>query len=232
MNLSQIHERLRLELLRRIQRGTLSAALLARQTGFGQSHLSNFLLKRRGLSLTAMDRILEAQLMDATDLLHNSQDVSGKDHEQNSVPIVSPSAALYEPNIRPSTVQHMMPVPLGIIESTHPRSSSSRHAWQRFVAIRIGSSEALPMEPIVMPDALVLLDRHYTSLTPYCSNRLNVYAVRHETKLALRYLDFLSNHLVLRPLNIAFPVELIELTPGESPSDLIAGRVVLVSNVL
>jgi len=42
MNFTQMHERLRLELLRRIQRGTLSVSLLARQTGFGQAHLSNF----------------------------------------------------------------------------------------------------------------------------------------------------------------------------------------------
>jgi len=43
MNFTQMHERLRLELLRRIQRGTLSVSLLARQTGFGQAHISNFL---------------------------------------------------------------------------------------------------------------------------------------------------------------------------------------------
>ena len=46
MNFTQMHERLRLELLRRIQRGTVSVSLLARQTGLGQSHLSNFLRSR------------------------------------------------------------------------------------------------------------------------------------------------------------------------------------------
>ena len=69
MNFTQMHERLRLELLRRIQRGTLSVSLLARQTGFGQSHLSNFLHNRRQLSLEAMDRILAAQHLAAADLL-------------------------------------------------------------------------------------------------------------------------------------------------------------------
>ena len=47
MNFTQMHERLRLELLRRIQRGTLSVSLLSRQTGFGQAHLSNFLNRKR-----------------------------------------------------------------------------------------------------------------------------------------------------------------------------------------
>jgi hypothetical protein len=46
----------------------------------------------------------------------------------------------------------------------------------------------------------------------------------------LRYVDFLSNRLVLRPHNIAFPVDLIEVDPGEAPSDLIMGRICLILN--
>jgi hypothetical protein len=69
MNITQMHERLRLELLRRIQRGTLSVSLLSRQTGFGQSHLSNFLRSRRQLSLEAMDRIFAAQQLTIAALL-------------------------------------------------------------------------------------------------------------------------------------------------------------------
>ncbi len=33
-----------------------------------------------------------------------------------------------------------------------------------------------------------------------------------------------------RPHNIAYPVDLIEVDPGESPSYLIAGRVALILN--
>ena len=69
MNFTQMHERLRLELLRRIQRGTVSVSLLGRQSGFGQAHLSNFLHGRRQLSLDAMDRILAAQHLTVADLL-------------------------------------------------------------------------------------------------------------------------------------------------------------------
>jgi hypothetical protein len=46
----------------------------------------------------------------------------------------------------------------------------------------------------------------------------------------LRYADFLANRLVLRPHNLAFPVDLIEIPPGETPADLIAGRVALILN--
>src|ERR1017187_6446934 len=88
MNFIQMHERLRLELLRRIQRGTVSVSLLARQTGFGQAHLSNFLHSRRQLSLAAMDRILDAQHMEVADLLpvlHRAGD-SPPEKESSSVP--------------------------------------------------------------------------------------------------------------------------------------------------
>jgi hypothetical protein len=71
------------------------------------------------------------------------------------------------------------------------------------------------MEPLMLPDALVLLDRHYTALMPYRPDRPNLYGVRSGTQLAMRYVDFTANRLVLRPYNIAFPVELAELDPGE-----------------
>ena len=60
---------MRLELLRRIERGTLSVSLLARQTGLGQPHVSNFLHGRRGLSLATLDRIPGGAALTAEDLM-------------------------------------------------------------------------------------------------------------------------------------------------------------------
>jgi hypothetical protein len=233
MNITQMHERLRLELLRRIQRGTLSGSLLARQTGFGQSHLSNFLNCKRQLSLEAMDRILASQRMTASDLLpatYNSRAGPEGEPESETVPVVSHYAALFEPYIRPSGVQSVLHLPDGILQTARGRTSNARKAWQRFVAIRISSGDALPMEPLILPDALVLLDRHYTALMPYRPDRPNLYGVRSESQLALRYVDFTASRLVLRPYNIAFPVELAEIDPGETPSDRIVGRVALILN--
>jgi hypothetical protein len=232
MNFTQMHERLRLELLRRIQRGTLSVSLLARQTGFGQSHLSNFLRVRRQLSLEALDRVLAAQHMTAADLLpvlHQPGSLP-VDWEENLVPLVSHRAALFEPFIRPSAVQSMLRLPAGMLQSIRTRVANPRRAWQRFVAVRVAAADALPMDPLVLPEATALLDRHYTSLTPYRPNRPNLYAVRHGSHLTLRYVDFVANRLVLRPHSIAFPVDLIEVDPDESPGDLLAGRVALIIN--
>jgi transcriptional regulator with XRE-family HTH domain len=232
MNFTQMHERLRLELLRRIQRGTVSVSLLARQTGFGQSHLSNFLHSRRQLSLEALDRILAAQNMTAGDLLPATYQSAAvpADGESSAVPVVSHAAGLFEPYIRPSAVQSMLQLPAGLLQSIRTRVSNPRRAWQRFVAVRISGADAMPMDPLLLPDAITLIDRHYNSLMPYRPNRPNLYAVRHGTHLKVRYVDFVSNRLVLRPHNIAFPVDLIEVEPGEPPSDLIAGRIALILN--
>lgn len=232
MNFTQMHERLRLELLPRIQRGTVSVSLLARQTGFDQSHLSNFLHSRRQLSLEAIDRVIAAQHMTAADLLPVLRQPGSLrlDEEESSVPLVSHHAALFEPYIRPSAAQSMLRLPAGILDSIRTRVTSPRRAWQRFVAVRVSAADALPMEPLVLPEATALLDRHYTSLTAYRPNRPNLYAVRHGSHLTLRYVDFVANRLVLRPHNIGFPVDLIEVDPNEAPGDLLAGRVALILN--
>ena len=234
MNFTQMHERLRLELVRRIQRGTLSVSLLSRQTGFGQAHLSNFLHERRQLSLDAMDRILAAQHMTASDLIpviRRSGD-GAADEESNSVPIVSHAGALFDPYVRPSAVQSLLQLPSVVLQSFQPRAPNPRRAWQRFVAVRVPSAEALAMDPLVMPDSIALIDRHYISLQPYRPNRSNVYAVRNGAHLTFRYVDHQSNRLVLRPHNLAFPIELIATAPGESLGDLLAGRVALILNEL
>lgn len=125
MNFTQMHEHLRLELLRRIQRGTLSVSLLARQTGFGQAHLSNFLHRRRQLSLEALDRILASQRLGAGDLIPVTMRTVEVDRngDCSAVPVVSHAAALFEPVIRPSAVQTMLHLPPGVLKSlAHARA--------------------------------------------------------------------------------------------------------------
>jgi hypothetical protein len=232
MNFTQMHEHLRLELLRRIQRGTLSVSLLARQTGYGQSHLSNFLHSKRQLSLEAMDRILAAQHLSIAELLPALQRTSiwTEGETRDTVPVVSHATALFEPLVRRSAVQSVLHLPASVLASVRRRGTPSRRTWQRFVAVRIASPDASAMDPLVLPEAMLLIDRHYNSLFPYRAGRSNVYAVRCVSHLTVRYVDFLSGRLVLRPHNNTFPVELVEVDPGESPSDLLTGRVALILN--
>jgi len=234
MNFTQLHERLRLELLRRIQRGTVTVSLLARQTGFGQPHLSNFLHGRRQLSLEAMDRILAAQHLSAGDLLPSTSQPSfaSDAQEDSSIPIVSHATALFEPMVRPTAVQSILHIPDNVLHSLGKRVTNPRLAWQRFVAIRVPACDALPMEPMVMPEAIAVIDRHYTSLKPYRPNRPNLYAVRNGAHLTLRFVEFIGGRLLLRPNNIASPLGLLKVEPDGMARDMIVGRVAYILNEL
>jgi hypothetical protein len=180
-----------------------------------------------------MDRILAAQSMSATDLLATQQtrrDQDREEEESGAVPVVSHATALFEPQVRPSAVQSVLHLPASMLRAARWRTAGPRKAWQRFVAVSISAPEAQAMEPLVLPNALVLLDRHYNSLVPYRTNRPNLYAVRQDARLKLRYVEFQLNRLVLRPHSILFPVELIEVGTNETPNDLIVGRVALILN--
>lgn len=84
----------------------------------------------------------------------------------------------------------------------------------------------------MVPEAIALIDRHYVSLLPYRPDRANLYAIRQGAHLTIRYADFLSGRLVLRPYNFAFPVALIDVDPEGSPNELLVGRIALILNEL
>jgi hypothetical protein len=233
MNFDQMHERLRQELIRRIQRGTLSVSLLSHQTGLTQAHVSNFLNSKRRLSGGAVDLVLRAQHIEFEDLFASARRSGAPltpNDETISVPIVSPSSALSEPIIHPSAVVAMMPLPPDTLRTMRSRAPSNRLAWQRFVAVRVSAAEARPMDPLILPEALVVIDRHYTSLLPYRTIRPAIYAVRNGAHLALRHVEFLAGSLILRSHNRFFPLETLENEPGRTTHNLIAGRVALVLN--
>lgn len=234
MNFTQLHERLRVELLRRIQRGTLSVSLLARQTGFGTSHVSGFLHKRKQLSLAGLDRMLSALHLTASDLLPIPQGMRSRSHdgEDTAVPVVSQSTAIFEPGIRRSAVQWMLHLPSGTLQEFRARTTAARRTtWERYVAVQVSAIDAEAMSPMILPGALVVIDRHYNSLIRHDPDRANLYGVRDGSHLALRYCDFLSSRLVLRPLNNGHAVTLLEIEPGSSPGELIVGRIALIINL-
>jgi hypothetical protein len=230
MNFSQLHERLRLEIWRRIDRGMLTSGLLARQAGLRPSHISNFLHRKRRLSLPALDRVLSSLLLDiddlsAADIARSSTNRRADFIIRDSVPLVSFVSAFGSPTISEKAVLEVIPLPPGLLDSFRARRVASRRHWQRFVAVRLVASQSLPMEPVLKNNSIVVLDRHYNSLAPYNSPELNIYAVRIGNTLSFRYALFESNKLVLRPRALDHPVEIIEISSPETQFDLIVGRV-------
>jgi transcriptional regulator with XRE-family HTH domain len=231
MNFSQLQDRVRHVLLRRIERGTLSVSLLARQTGMGQPHISNFLRGRRGLSLRTLDRILDAQKLEIADLLparrEANEPLGGGDTEPViRLPLIA-GAAVFEPYIRTSVVQRMVAFASDAFKGLEARCSAARKGWDRFVVVRVTPEDGRAMGPMLEESGLVVLDRHYTSFHPYAEGRPNIYGARVDSALVLRFAQFEAERVVLRALHGEVKTIVVEPEAGETPGDVFVGRVVV-----
>jgi plasmid maintenance system antidote protein VapI len=235
MNFQDLHELLRVELVGRIERGQLTGSRLAQQAGFQQAHISNFLNRKRALSLEGLDRVLASQGLTIDQILpfDLAAGATVQSHEPtDTVAVVSPSVAMDEPRVAESAVIETVQVSASRLHDNRARPSTRHAHWQRFVAIRADAQQSAAMEPLLAPGAIAVLDRHYNSLAPYRAHQPTLYAVRCGTALLLRYVDFDEGHLILRPYSRAFPVQLLPLASHESPADYIVGRVCLVFSEL
>jgi transcriptional regulator with XRE-family HTH domain len=235
MNFQDLHELLRVELLRRIERGTLTGSRLAQQAGFQQAHISNFLNRKRSLSLEGLDRVLAAQNLTIDQIL--PLDIQAAAPLQSSdpfeiIPVVSPSTAMDEARISPTSIIETIQVSATRLNDNRARPSTRHAHWQRFLAIRADTQQAAAMDPLLAPGAIAVLDRHYNSLAPYRAHQPTLYAVRCGGALLLRFVDHDGGSLILRPYSRDFPVQLLPLTTKNSPADHLVGRVCLVVSEL
>ena len=236
MNFQDLHELLRLELLRRIDSGSLTGTALAQDSGFKQAHISNFLNRKRALSLQGLDRVLAAQELTVDQImpleLNGSAAPRGAMESTEAIPVVSPSTAMNAPQVRPESVIETIQVSASRLEDCRSRVSPKRAHWQRFVAIRADEQQAAAMDPMIATGATVVLDRHYNSLAPYRAHQRTLHAVRCGAGLVLRFVEFDEERLILRPLSANFPVQLLAPGPHETPTDYLVGRVCLVFSEL
>jgi hypothetical protein len=84
------------------------------------------------------------------------------------------------------------------------------------------------MQPLLHPDTIAVIDRHYNSPVPYEPPQPSAFAVRVGNALQIRLAEFENNRLILRPVELDYPIQLLALGPHEMPSDLIVGRVCLI----
>lgn len=238
MNFQDLHELLRLELNQRIERGTLTGSRIAQQAGFQQAHISNFLNRKRSLSLEGLDRVLASQNLTIEQILPLDLAAStAPSPVQTSepieiIPVVSPSAAMDDARISPSSIIETIQVSASRLHDNRARPSTRHAHWQRFLAIRADTQQSAAMDPLLAPGAIAVLDRHYNSLAPYRAHQPTLYAVRCGVALLLRFVDFDEGCLILRPYSRNFPVQLLPLATHETPADYIVGRVCLVFSEL
>jgi len=235
MKFKALQENLRKILWERIGAGQLTGLRLAQRTGFQQAHISNFLNRKRGLSLEGMDKVLTVQHLSVLDLLDPAEInkrasiVSPSDDEFENILVTDAATAATERRITAMRVKEILKFRKTFLDRLRAEPKSGRSAWQRFVVIQLDVEQAAAMHPRLMPGTMLLLDRHYNSLTPYRKGELNLYAVLKNGTCAVRYVELADDRLVLRPHNPSEPVEVITIEEGKSAADYLVGRVCHVS---
>jgi hypothetical protein len=231
MKFKVLQDNLRKILWSRIEAGDLTGLRLARETGFKQAHISNFLNKKRGLSIEGMDNVLKVQSLSVLDLIDPAEVnkrasiLPPSDDEFANVLLVSGAVAATQPMIMSMRVKEMLKFKRSFLQKLRPEAEGGREQWERFVLIKADSREGMSMYPRLMPGATVLIDRHYNSLTPYRKGDSNMYAVIKNGTCTVKYVEQAGRHLVLRPHNHAYPVEVMPMEEGKSAADYLVGRV-------
>jgi hypothetical protein len=231
MKVKALHENLRKALMARIAARELTGLKLAHQTGFKQAHISNFLNRKRWLSLEGMDRMLTVQSLSVLDLLDPAE-VSKRasipapsDDQFENVLLVESAVAATEPLITRENVKDILKFKKSFLKRLRPEMVSARDEWRRFVLIKVDAREAMSMFPRLLPGATLLIDRHYNSLKPYNKASRSMYAVRKEGVCTVKYVEVKGNSLVLRPHDQAHPVDVLTIAAGRTFADYIVGRI-------
>lgn len=230
MDFRGLQENLRQLLLRRVRAGQLTGMQLAREAGFQQPHISNFLNLKRSLSLQALDRVLSVQRLSVLDLL-DEQELSqrasivppGEDGFENVVFLEAGPLAV-QPRFSRDQVKDVFKFRNDFLARLRPALEGDRSAWQRFIALQVSAGEGMSMYPRLLPGAYMLLDRHYNSLRPYHRTGRNMYAVLHNAHCYFRYAEQQGPYLVLHTENPSYSRCLLPLA-GKPPGDYIVGRI-------
>ncbi|MFZ1008955.1 MAG: S24 family peptidase [Candidatus Sulfotelmatobacter sp.] len=231
MKFRVLQENLRNALWERIDEGDLTGLRLAQQTGFKQAHISNFLNRKRGLSLEGMDRVLTVQHLSVLDLLDPSEVnkrasiLPPSDDEFQNILLTDGHVAATQPLITSMNVKEILKFKKSFLKKLKTETEGNRDQWERFVVIKVDGREGMSMYPRLLPGATLLIDRHYNSLQPYRKAEFNMYAVLKDENCTVKYVETAGSHMILRPHNQAYPIEVVTMEEGKSPSDYIVGRI-------
>ena len=231
MKFKILQDNLRRILWERIESGELTGLRLAQQTGFKQAHISNFLNRKRGLSIEGMDKVLSVQHLSVLDLLDpvevnkRASILPPSGDEFENVLLTDASTAATEPLITAMRVLEILKFKKRFLSKLKAETEGDRSSWHRFVLIKLDPRDAAAMSPRLTAGATLLIDRHYNSLKPYRKGEFNMYAVLKNDTCAVRYVEPGGNHLLLRPHSHSHPIEVLSISEGKSPSDYLVGRV-------
>ncbi|HVZ15710.1 MAG TPA: S24 family peptidase [Terriglobales bacterium] len=218
-----LQERLRERLLAEIAAGELTGLELARRTGFRQAHISNFLNRKRGLSLQAMDVILKARGLTVTELFPAKENRPARARTIHAaeaggayIPLVDAKNCLAT-EVPMSNAKDTLRIVASRLEKLPVRMRTLRPHWERFVAMRVGAADAEAMMPRLTRGAVAVIDRHSSGPSDG-----SIYLVRVGGHPLLRYVEQLGAELVVRAHDPKIPLA------GLGSAAEIVGRVCMV----
>src|ERR1022692_2932450 len=165
MKFKVLQENLRKTLWHRIEEEGLTGLRLAQQTGFKQAHISNFLNRKRGLSLEGMDKVLRVQHLSVLDLLDpdevnkRASILPPSEDELVNILQVDGTIAATEPLISSMNVKEILKFKKSFLRAVRAETEGRRDNWERFVVIQMDGREAMSMYPRLLPGATVPIDR-------------------------------------------------------------------------
>jgi transcriptional regulator with XRE-family HTH domain len=216
----------------RIAGGELTGTELAKRAGFQQAHVSNFLNGRRGLSIEAMDRVMEVMRLEVCNLMPEVRRKNGSGEVESagfeSVPVVKPGA-LMQRDFGSGDIVEFLRFKKGFLRRIRPEMANERGSWQRFVLMKADKDSGLAMRPRLAPGAMLLIDRHYNSLRNYRRHEPNLYMVKSGEVGQVRYVELQGDRLTLRPENQECALGFIQPRKGETFADYVVGRVAHIS---
>src|ERR1700690_1512600 len=143
MTIQDLQESLRVHIRARIGRGELTGSGLSQSAGLQQSHLSNFLNSRRGLSLESMDRLLATLRMEVLDLADGREiqrrarpAVPGE--ECQDIPLVSAERAARVARFTRRQIDGSAGFSKAVLRRLRPHDVQHRADWLRFALVRLG----------------------------------------------------------------------------------------------
>src|SRR5690349_21524588 len=147
MKFRALQENLRKELLKRVEAGELTGLKLAAMTGFQQAHISNFLNKKRGLSIEGMDKVLQVQKISVLDLLDPAE-VSKRatipapsPDDFDNVLLVEPAIAATKELVISEEVKDILKFKKAFLKRLKADTAAARQEWTRFLLIKADGND-------------------------------------------------------------------------------------------
>lgn len=218
------HEKIRLEVERRIDAGEVTGSGLAEKIGLHQSTISNFIKKERRLGYESIDALRD--VLGITDDFLRDPSPSVQSTQEEFVPVVSHAHAMAKPLIYPNLIARRSGVTIAsLIKLTSAPATLTRQQWTRFVAIDVSSEQADFLEPILSKGAIVVIDRHFQRFARSRLDPLSLFAINNNERLELGYPEQYGESLVLAAHIPQIPGRPVVIAPHQRVAQLIIGRI-------